>query len=82
MPLKLLQDHCIIIDQMGENTRESTLQHTFANKLPTGIVRPFLAYSDSNWAYSHTVRHGKRLRCLVETDASVFRLPSVSATLT
>jgi hypothetical protein len=80
IPLKLLQDHCIIINQVGENTRESTLQHMFGNKLPAGIVRPFLAYSDSNFSYSFTIRHGKRLRCLVETDASVFRLLSDSTT--
>jgi hypothetical protein len=82
MPLTLLQDHCVIIDQAGEYAKECTLQHLFANRLPTGIVRPYQAYSDGNWAYSYTIAQGKRLRCLVETDASVFRLPSAKATVT
>jgi hypothetical protein len=82
MPLTLLQDHCVITDQAGEYAKECTLQHLFGNRLPTGIVRPFQAWSDGNYAYSYTICHGKRLRCLVETDASVFRLPSARITVT
>lgn len=79
MPLMLLQDHCVLIDQAGEYTRESTLPHTLANGRPSGIVRPFQAWSDSNYAYGRTVRHGKQLACLLELDVSVFRLPSANA---
>lgn len=79
-PIVILQDHQVITNQVGEYAKEAMLPYTFGNRRSTGIVRPFLAYSDGNYAYSHTVRHGKRLRCVVETDTPVFRLPSASAT--
>ena len=76
MPLMLLQDHCVLTEQAGEYAKESTLPHTLANGRPSGVVRPFQAWSDANYAYGRTTRNGKELACLVETDASVFRLPS------
>lgn len=82
MPLMLLQDHCVLTEQAGEYTKESTLPHALANGRPSGVVRPFQAWSDSNYAYGRTVRHGKELACLIETDASVFRLPSDRETRT
>jgi hypothetical protein len=81
---ELLQDHCIKVGEAGEYTPESSLTLTYRkgkNKKPI-LLRHSQAYNDGNWVYSHTERHGKRLKCVVETDGVVFRLPSSSATPT
>jgi hypothetical protein len=82
IPFQLLQDHSIVIDEPGEYDKACCLPFTYANNRPTGVKAPFQSHNDGNYVSSWTTAHGKRLRCLIETDNSVFRLPLSNETPT
>ena len=82
LPRHLLQNHSVEIGQAGEYDKSVCLLTTFGNHRFTGIVKPFVGWSDSHYRYATTLEHQTVLRCLVETDTLDFRQASASTTRT
>lgn len=75
----ILQDHCVIVDQVGEYDRAACLTTRLAGRYFTGIVRPFVQFSFSHYRFSQCTVDGRQHNCIVETAALDFRPASVSA---
>lgn len=82
MPLEILQNYAVIIDQADEYPHSACLATTFRERHFTGIVKPYIEFSRNHYVYSNTTVHGQTLPRLVETSILSFRQASVNATRT
>ena len=80
MPIDLLHDHAVIINQDGEYSPSVCLLTTFPDRPFTGIVKPFPGFNGNHYRYAKTTAHGVDLPCVVETSVMDFRLASGGAT--
>lgn len=82
MPLEILQNYAVYIDQAEEYPHSACLATTFHERQFTGIVKPYVEFSRNHYVYSSVTVHGQTLPRLVETAILSFRKASVSATRT
>ena len=82
MPLEILQNYSVIIDQADEYPHSACLATTFRERHFTGIVKPYVEFSRNHYVYSNTTAHGQTLPRLVETSILSFRQASVNTTRT
>jgi hypothetical protein len=82
MPTHVFQNHAVIIDQKGEYDKSACLKTEFDNHQFAGIVKPFVGFSASHYAYATVVEHSRVLQAVVEKAALDFRPASASATRT
>jgi hypothetical protein len=82
VPLDVIHNHSVIVDQPGEYDHTACLATTFRDRYFTGIVKPFVGWAAGHYRFATSIAHGQVLPCVVETGALDFRLASDSATRT